>query len=45
LLVPPLAQFNLDGTLKVEELAEIASVGVKDRIDDKETVASNVVFK
>jgi hypothetical protein len=45
LLVSPLVQFNLDGTPKVQELAEAAAVGVKDRIDDKETVASDVVLK
>jgi anaerobic selenocysteine-containing dehydrogenase len=33
LLVSPLAQFNLDGTPKTEELAEAASVSVADRIN------------
>jgi NADH-quinone oxidoreductase subunit G len=45
LLVSPLVQFNLDGTPRIVEMAEAAAVGVKDRIDDKETVASNVVLK
>jgi predicted molibdopterin-dependent oxidoreductase YjgC len=45
LLVSPLVQFNLDGTPKVRELAEAAAVGVKDRLDDKETVASKIVLK
>jgi NADH-quinone oxidoreductase subunit G len=45
LLVSPLVQFNLDGTPRLVEMAEAASVNVKDRIDDKETVASKVVLK
>jgi hypothetical protein len=45
LLVSPLVQFNLDGTPKIEEMAEAAAVGVKDRLDDKETVPNRVVLK
>jgi NADH-quinone oxidoreductase subunit G len=45
LLVSPLVQFNLDGTPRIVEMAEAAAVGAGDRLDDKETVASNVVFK
>jgi len=45
LLVSPLVQFNLDGTPRTEELAEAAAVGVGDRVDDKETVASRTVLK
>jgi NADH-quinone oxidoreductase subunit G len=45
LLVSPLVQFNLDGTPKVEEMAEAAAVGAKDRLDDKETVPQRVVLK
>jgi NADH-quinone oxidoreductase subunit G len=45
LLVSPLVQFNLDGTPRVEEKAEAAAVGVGDRLDDKETVASKIVLK
>jgi NADH-quinone oxidoreductase subunit G len=45
LLVSPLVQFNLDGTPKVQELAQVAAVGVKDRLDDKETVPSKIVLK
>ncbi|HEY8561874.1 MAG TPA: molybdopterin-dependent oxidoreductase [Pyrinomonadaceae bacterium] len=45
LLVSPLVQFNLDGTPRADELAEAAAVGVGDRLDDKETVASRTVLK
>jgi NADH-quinone oxidoreductase subunit G len=45
LLVSPLVQFNLDGTPKIEEMAEAMAVGVKDRLDDKETVRENVVLR
>jgi NADH-quinone oxidoreductase subunit G len=45
LLDSPLVQFNLDGTPRVDELADAAAVGVRDRIDDKETVSSKVVLK
>jgi predicted molibdopterin-dependent oxidoreductase YjgC len=45
LLVSPLVQFNLDGTPKIEEMAEAAAVGVKDRLDDKETVPNTVVLR
>jgi NADH-quinone oxidoreductase subunit G len=45
LLVSPLVQFNLDGTPKIEEMAEAAAVGVKDRLDDKETVPNRVVLR
>jgi NADH-quinone oxidoreductase subunit G len=45
LLVSPLVQFNPDGTPRVEEIAEAAAVGVRDRIDDKEAVSSRVVLK
>lgn len=44
LLVSPLEQFNLDGTPRITEEAAL-SVGARDRIDDKETVASNLVLK
>ena len=44
LLVSPLVQFNLDGTPRAE-IAEAAGVGVRDRIDDRETVASKAVLK
>jgi NADH-quinone oxidoreductase subunit G len=43
LLVSPLVQFNLDGTPRVAEMA--AAVGAGDKIDDKETVSSEVVLK
>jgi len=43
LLVSPLAQFNLDGTPRLLEMA--AAVGISDRLDDKETVSSNVILK
>jgi NADH-quinone oxidoreductase subunit G len=45
LLVSPLVQFNLDGSPRVEEMAEAAAVGVRDRIDDKEAVSHGVVLK
>ncbi|CAN5732748.1 NADH-quinone oxidoreductase subunit NuoG [soil metagenome] len=35
LLVSPLVQFNLDGTPRVKEIAEVASVGVIDRVNLK----------
>ncbi len=35
LLVSPLVQFNLDGTLRVEEKAEAAAVGIGDRESDR----------
>jgi hypothetical protein len=43
LLVSPLVQFNLDGTPRVAEMA--AAVGAGDKIDDKETVSSEVILK
>ena len=45
LLVSPLVQFNLDGTPRLMEMAEAMAVGVGDRLDDKETVGSNVILK
>ena len=45
LLVSPLVQFNLDGTPRLVEMAEAMAVGVGDRLDDKETVGSNVILK
>jgi anaerobic selenocysteine-containing dehydrogenase len=45
LLVSPLMQFNLDGTPRLEELAETAAVGVSDRLDDKESVREKVILK
>lgn len=35
LLVSPLVQFNLDGTVRTNEMAEAASVGLRDRINLK----------
>ncbi|HVE59070.1 MAG TPA: molybdopterin-dependent oxidoreductase, partial [Pyrinomonadaceae bacterium] len=35
LLVSPLVQFNLDGTARVDEIADAASVGVGDRVNLK----------
>jgi len=45
LLVSPLVQFNLDGTPRVENMALAASVGVGDKIEDKENVAHKVILK
>jgi NADH-quinone oxidoreductase subunit G len=45
LLVSPLEQFNLDGTPKRVEKADATAVGARDRLDDKETVAANVVLR
>ena len=43
LYVSPLVQFNLDGTPRAQQLA--ASVGVGDRLDDKESVREKVILK
>jgi anaerobic selenocysteine-containing dehydrogenase len=45
LLVSPLVQFNLDGTPRVENMALAASVGIGDKIEDKENVAHKVIPK
>jgi NADH-quinone oxidoreductase subunit G len=45
LLVSPLVQFNLDGTPREEAKAQVAGVGVADKIEDKENVAHKVVLK
>jgi predicted molibdopterin-dependent oxidoreductase YjgC len=45
LLVSPLVQFNLDGTPREETKAQVAAVGVGDKIEDKENVAHKVVLK
>ncbi len=45
LLVSPLVQFNLDGTPRTEERAEAMTVGIRDRIDDKENVGHKVIVK
>ncbi len=42
LLVSPLVQFNLDGTVRVEEIGEAAAVGVYDRESDKIAAAQTV---
>ncbi len=45
LLVSPLVQFNLDGTLRVENLSKVAAVGIGDKIEDKENVSHKVIPK
>ncbi|MEJ7862052.1 MAG: molybdopterin-dependent oxidoreductase [Pyrinomonadaceae bacterium] len=45
LLVSPLVQFNLDGTPRLDAKAQVAGVGVADKIEDKENVAHKVVLK
>ncbi len=45
LLVSPLVQFNLDGTPREELKAQVAAVGVADKIEDKENVSHKVVLK
>jgi NADH-quinone oxidoreductase subunit G len=45
LLVSPLVQFNLDGTPRLDAKAQVAGVGVTDKIEDKENVAHKVVLK
>lgn len=42
LLVSPLVQFNLDGTPRVAEKAEVAAVGVGDRESDKNVLSQTV---
>ncbi len=45
LLVSPLVQFNLDGTPRLDAKAQVAGVGVADKIEDKENVAHKTVLK
>jgi len=45
LLVSPLVQFNLDGTPRVETKAQVAAVGVEEKLDDKETILEKVTPK
>ncbi|MCA1638934.1 MAG: molybdopterin-dependent oxidoreductase, partial [Acidobacteria bacterium] len=45
LLVSPLVQFNLDGTPRLEALAQVAAVGIGDKIEDKENVSHKVIPK
>jgi anaerobic selenocysteine-containing dehydrogenase len=45
LLVSPLVQFNLDGTPRAETKAQVAAVGVKEKLDDKEVVSEKVTPK
>ncbi len=45
LLVSPLVQFNLDGTPRADTKAQVAAVGISDKIEDKENVAHKVTPK